>query len=146
MAIPKKVREKILSIARRAREEEIRAGHHCPEQGKGACISVSTKISIALDAEHIPHEIAEGTFVGELDETRFEVPSDPSIRGHQWIRFPQYKNAILDATADQFGDFPKIWFPADPTYYEETSSTYYARRRPKATSFEIHVRGHRRRR
>ena len=37
---------------------------------------------------------------------------------HTWGVFPQYDNAIIDITADQFGDFPSIWFPADKKCYK----------------------------
>jgi hypothetical protein len=47
---------------------------------------------------------------------------------HVWIELPDYDNIIVDSTADQFGDFPQIWFPADKKCYKHkvigTKRTY----------------------
>ena len=35
-------------------------------------------------------------------------------KSHVWIEIAE---EVLDITADQFGDFPKVWYPADSEHY-----------------------------
>jgi len=65
------------------------------------CEHISQKMSSDLNILNINHSIAYGSF----DENP-----------HVWIEFEDGE-LILDITADQFGDFPKIWFPADNEHY-----------------------------
>ena len=47
-----------------------------------------------------------------------KVPWEILKKNHKLGAFLQYDNAIIDITADQFGDFPSIWFPADKKCYK----------------------------
>ena len=72
------------------------------ENSKNQCDVASDLISNRLEIANIPHQITSGWF---------------NFEGHTWIEFG-YGDVILDITADQFGNYPKIWLPADEFHYE----------------------------
>ena len=103
-------RKKILLAAEDARNIYCKNG----EGSTGACIESSRWIShhsaISLKKVDIKHNMVFG---------RFLCKTDKKYNSHTWIEFPQYDHAILDVTADQFGNYPKIWFPADKRCYQK---------------------------
>ena len=66
------------------------------------CEHASNIISDMLIEEEIEHRIMYGLF--DCDERK----------SHVWIEIAE---EILDVTADQFGDYPNIWYPADVEHY-----------------------------
>ena len=96
----------------------------------GFCQPVSATISNELENAGIGHVLVSGYFG--------ETP-------HHWIEFPQWDNAILDPTASQFGDFPPIWFPADPRYYSSQRDRLYIGSKYVEAPRQVRVRSHRRR-
>ena len=107
--IPKDVERKILNAAEDARK--IYCGS--VSDSVGACIEtaqwISRHSSTSLKKSNIEHNIVHGNFICDKKSRRHT--------SHTWIEFPSYDNAILDVTADQFGDFPHVWFPADKKCY-----------------------------
>ncbi len=103
-------RRKILLAAEDARNLYCENG----KRSAGACIESSAWISHhsaqSLKKSNIEHNVVFG---------KFSCETDKKYNSHAWIEFPQYDDAILDVTADQFGDYPKIWFPADKRCYQK---------------------------
>lgn len=79
----------------------------------GSCFVSSRKIGFILNKHEINYDIVKGRFLCGLSP-----PKNPR-KYHVWIEFPQYNNTILDISADQFGIFPTIWFPADKKCYKK---------------------------
>lgn len=126
--IPEAERERILRIAREVRRHVRKAsGAYCPPQG--LCGEASLALSTRLTRSGIPHEILGGVWLGPITRGIDDKPSRASIeeenidseeqnwRHHTWIVFPQYEDAILDVTADQYDRVPPIWFPAREDWY-----------------------------
>lgn len=105
--IPPAERIRILNIALEARRKYSDIARHCDMTG--FCGPISARISNELEEAGIEHVLVTGYF----------ILSKEKDYGHLWIEFPQYDNAVLDATATQFGNFPPIWFPADSRYYSD---------------------------
>jgi len=124
MAIPRDERERILGIAQRVRRELIEFGRCKPG---GMCFDSSVEISERLAGAGIPHEVVGGWFIRPLPERTEDLKRD----GHVWIRFPQYDGAVLDATADQYGEYPEVWFPAEAQFYHGRESVAIRSHRPK---------------
>jgi hypothetical protein len=80
----------------------------------GACIECVRRISYSPVASLEKYNIKHNMIFGE-----FSCETKKKSKSHAWIEFPQYDNTILDVTADQFGNFPKIWFPADKKCYQK---------------------------
>ena len=113
---------RIMKIAREVRRDVSKAsGLHCPP--KGFCSEASLSISSRLSRAGIPHRVVVGEWIGpvESDDDESEeydwADEDHESYTHIWIEFPQYGNAILDVTADQFADLPPIHFPAPAENY-----------------------------
>ena len=66
------------------------------------CEHAMSILSDLLFIEKIEHRVMWG--IWDCDETK----------PHVWI---EIADEVLDITADQFGDYPKVWYPADDTYY-----------------------------
>mgnify|MGYP001612888339 CR=1 FL=1 len=128
MAIPVEDRQRILAIAREV-QTHVRnvggKGRYCSE---GLCGEAALALSVRLTRAGIPHKIIGGSWQGPIDigsgthvKRLKEAHEDPNAekRLHAWIEFPQYDNAVLDVTGDQYGSFvPDVWFPARREYYE----------------------------
>lgn len=71
----------------------------------GWCGEAAYELSSRLADARISHVIGKGAFIGGLLDYN-----------HIWI-FLTETDEILDVTADQFGLYPKVWFPADGDYY-----------------------------
>lgn len=91
----------------------------------GSCSNASEVLAVILRNANIPYRVRHGNF--KTQEAVFECthreqcsPRD-YLEPHTWIEIPELNNAIVDVTADQFngdyGDFPKVWFPADKKHY-----------------------------
>ena len=102
--ITEDVRRKILQAA-----EDIRKTYCNPTE---MCIVSSRNLSESLRKLDINYEIITGNFLCG------KSPRGNPKKNHTWGAFPQYNNAIIDITADQFGDFPSIWFPAGKKCYK----------------------------
>ena len=123
MSIDPRERQRILEIAREVRKHIRRkSGAHCPPFG--LCGDASLAVSTRLTNANIPHKIVLGQWLGPIDQAM--VPEllrrgrllEQVPRAHTWIEFPQYEDAILDVTVDQFAVLPPIWFPADQQLYD----------------------------
>ena len=123
MKIPEKEHAKILAIAREVRKHVVKhSGVACIPTA--LCGEASLALSTRLTREKIRHQIWGGVWRGPIDiagealDVEFGKQGDHRL--HTWIVFPQYEDAILDVTADQFTQTPDIWFPADKRWYTRT--------------------------
>ena len=79
-------------------------------------------MSVRLTRAGIPHVIWGGEWRGPAEILETERGKGLfGDRSHAWIEFPQYDDAILDVTADQFSEHPdikSIMFPAPRYWYQ----------------------------
>lgn len=165
--LPEAKRREILTIANRIRRQTIKEGKTRFESGRfvavcairpstGGCADAAHLISMDLHRAHIDHNIMVGCWTGPVDAFAREFMSKGDeecprgTAGHVWVEFPQYDNAILDVTADQFdGSLPGVLFPAnskwyrpDPHYRQYRARRLNSIRNGPVHRAKVHVREH----